>query len=143
MKRVIIASEYVEAMAVINPKMSKQLTIRAEVVQGGEGEIPHIHVYHSPARNPRECSYIRLDKPEYSPHHKGFKNKPLTKKQFIELMTALWDKEIPGVGHISMTGYEGAVNIWVDTYEDDYSKFTIDTEGHIVMPDYTQLATSK
>ena len=40
----------------------------------------------------------------------------------------------------SGTGYERAVDIWVDAFEDgSYEKSTLDTNGAPVMPDYETL----
>lgn len=40
----------------------------------------------------------------------------------------------------SGTGYERAVDIWVDTFEDgSYDKFTLDDNGVPVMPNYDEL----
>ena len=74
-------------MAIINPKMCKQLSIQVEVEQRDEGSVPHVHVYLDKTRNKKNCSFVRLDKPEYCTHHKD--GKPLNRKQkeeFIELM---------------------------------------------------------
>lgn len=134
----------ITAMVTINPGMCKQYDIEVEVEQRDEGEIPHIHVYPNTKRNPRECSYIRLDKPEYSNHHKH--NKKMSKKlkkQFISIMESNWDKHYRecGNGEIRVaTGYEGAVDTWVECYENgEYTKFTLDQNGDPVMPDYTKL----
>ena len=48
--------EHLNEMAIINPKMCKQLTIQVGVKQKDEGEIPHIHVYHGKTRNHKKCS---------------------------------------------------------------------------------------
>ena len=86
-KRIYNENQSLKEMAIINPRLCNQLTIQVEIEQRDEGPIPHVHVYHDKTRNPKECSYIRLDKCAYSEHHKD--NKPLPKKlknQFIELM---------------------------------------------------------
>lgn len=133
----------IECMSRINPQLCENLQITVDVVQGGEGPIPHVHVYHDKNCNPKKCSYVRLDVAEYSTHHKY--NIPLPsklKKQFIEVMTSIWRKyfiETPS-GLRPATGYEAAVNTWVDTYEHgDYSKFTLDEKGELIPPDYSQL----
>lgn len=139
----------IEAMSTINPQLCEQLTIQVEVEQSGEGQIPHVHVYHDKTRDETKCSYIRLDKAEYSPHHdsKGNKtdNKPLSKKlkrEFISVMTGDWPhKYTETVSGVRIaTGYEAAVDTWVDTYEHgDYSKFRKDENGNLIMPDYNKL----
>lgn len=83
----------IEAMSIINPKLCRNLAIQVEVEQRDEGEIPHLHVYHDKTRNPKKCSYVRLDKAEYSPHHDIM---PLgnLKDQFIKVMTSPWQKHV-------------------------------------------------
>ena len=131
-------------MAMINPRYCKDHQVQVEIEQHGESKIPHMHVYHSNDRNLANCSYIRLDAPEYysDVRHKGI---PLTeeiKKQFLEVMN------LPFPGHLcvdkdgkimEMTGYQYAVQTWVDTFEEDYSKFEMDEKGLAVMPDYAHL----
>lgn len=130
----------VEAMAQINPQLGQKLTIRVDVVQGSEGPIPHMHVYHNKTLNPKECSYVRLDKAAYSEHHKD--NKPLPdklKEQFLLVMTTVWPKHYIETteGARRATGYEAAVDIWSDTYEGgSYAKFHLDDTGAPIMPDY-------
>ena len=130
-------------MAIINPQLCNNISIQVEVEQRDEGPIPHMHVYHNKTRNPKECSYIRLDAPEYSTHHKD--NIPLSnklKKEFIQVMTQPWQKHIIAVpsGYRPATGYEAAVDIWVDTFEKgDYSKFNLDADGNVIPIDYSKL----
>lgn len=136
--------EPIESMAIINPRLCRNLTIQVEIEQRDEGPIPHVHVYHDKTRNPNKCSYVRLDLPEYSYHHKD--NIPLPsklKKEFIEVMTSPWSKtkvETP-TGVRYQTGYEAAVYTWVDTFESegDYSKFNLDEHGELIQPDYNKL----
>jgi len=133
----------IEAMAQINPQLCEKLTIRVDVVQGGEGPIPHMHVYHDKTLNSKKCSYVRLDKAEYSTHHKD--NVPLPsklKKQFLKVMDTIWPKYIieTSTGYRPATGYEAAVGTWVDTYEHgDYSKFNLDENGDLIPVDYSSL----
>ena len=137
--------EPIVAMSTINPQMCKQFGIEVEVEQRNEGPIPHLHVYHDRSRNPKRCSYIRLDKAEYSDHHEQ-PSAPLPKKvkdKFIQIMNSPWPKQLKQLADGTVrpaTGYEAAVDTWVDTYEEgDYSKFTQDTEGNLVCPDYSRL----
>ena len=138
-------TEYIVAMATINPQMCDKFGISVEVEQRDEGPIPHLHVYHDSTRDIRKCSYIRLDRAEYSDHHSmpSPKLPKQVKKEFLEIMTSPWKKQIHILPDGTMrvaTGYEAAVDIWVDTYEEnDYSKFTFDTKGNLVMPDYSVL----
>ena len=69
-KRIYNENQSLKEMAIINPRLCNQLTIQVEIEQRDEGPIPHVHVYHDKTRNPKECSYIRLDKCAYSEHHK-------------------------------------------------------------------------
>ena len=45
MVRPIGEFESLNEMAIINPKMCKQLSIQVEVEQRDEGPVPHVHVY--------------------------------------------------------------------------------------------------
>lgn len=141
----ITSDTYVVAMATINPQLCKKFGIAVEVEQRDEGPIPHLHVYWDSTRNPRKCSYIRLDKPEYSDHH-GEVSKPLPKeckKQFLEIMNSEWPKTFHELADGTVkkaTGYEAAVDTWVDTYENgSYDKFTLDNDGNLVALDYSTL----
>lgn len=128
-------------MAIVNPRLCKQLKIQVEVEQRDEGPIPHVHVYHDKTRNPKKCSYVCLDKAEYCSFHGDAPALPKElKKEFIQLMTTVYTrKQTGGTG----SGYEMAVDTWIETYEDedDYSKFTLDKDGKLVMPDYSLLET--
>lgn len=145
MKRYVRSTKYIEAMAIINPKLCKLLAIQVEVEQRDEGPVPHVHVYHDKTRNPRKCSYVRLDMPEYSYHHSdNIPLPPKLKEQFIQVMNSPWSKEkieMPDGSFRSATGYEAAVNTWVDTFESegDYSKFSFSEDGTLRMPDYSKL----
>ncbi len=131
-------------MAIVNPKLCKQLTIQVEIEQRDEGPIPHLHVYHDKTRNPKKCSYIRLDKCAYSDHHKD--NIPLPKKlkeQFVELMNSICRNSVMydiNNNIVPATGYQSAVLIWADTYEDGkLDKFKLDDNGLIKQIDYSKL----
>ena len=145
----IYATEPIMAMATINPKLCKQKSIRLEVVQCGEGSNPHIHVYW----NDGKVSFIDLTKPEYAEHHdeECFLLGKKQKQEFIEIMTAIWNKyavelnELDDNGNPTgktyftpATGYEAAVQIWCDTYGGE-DRFTYEPDGRPVMPDYELL----
>lgn len=137
MKRKIVEDkEYITSSAMINPQLSEHLSIEVRVLQGGEGPIPHVHVYHDKTRNPKRCSAVRLDKAEYSQHHKNLP--PLDRKmkeEFIQIMNSRWVRR-----GSEYTGYVNSVDTWVDTYEHgDYSKFDLDENGVPKMPDYEEL----
>lgn len=102
-----------------------------------EGQTPHVHVYLDKTRDSRKCAVVRLDRAEYSTHH----GEPVVrmnkrqKKEFLRIMKSQWNSRL-GSG----TGYERAVDIWVDAFEGgSYEKFTLDTNGAPVMPDYETL----
>ena len=130
-------------MAIINPKMCKQLSIQVEVEQRDEGPVPHVHVYLDKTRNKKNCSFVRLDKSEYCTHHSD--GKPLNRKQrkeFIQLMKSPSNLFIPNNEGVPtpINWYQNAVIIWCETYEDgDLSKFNCDNKGIPVMPDYSNL----
>ena len=131
-------------MAIINPKKCKNATIQIEVEQRDEGPIPHVHVYLDKTRNPKNCSFVRLDTCAYSTHHKD--NKPMTRKQkeqFIEIMEELCPNTFMTDNNgnpVQATGYQAAILIWSQTFEDgDLSKFELDENGLIVQLDYSNL----
>lgn len=143
-KRVYSENQSLKEMAIINPKLCNQLTIQVEIEQRDEGPIPHVHVYHNKTRNPKECSYVRLDKCAYSEHH--IDNKPLPKKlkrQFVELMDNICRGQVIYDNNDNphpATGYQAAVRIWSETFEnDDLSKFELDENGLIKQMDYSNL----
>lgn len=144
MIRVINENESLNEMAIINPKMCKQLSIQIEVEQRDEGHVPHVHVYLDKTRNKKNCAYIRLDKVGYCTHHKDGKHLDKDqKKQFLEVMNSvvrgsvIYDKDD---NMIQANGYQTAVMIWANTWEDgNLSKFNLDENGVIVQLDYSTL----
>lgn len=142
MKRVINSTENIYAMSIINPRLCKQLSIQIELEQRDEGPIPHLHVYLDKTRNPKNCAYIRLDIPEYAPHHDSVKMNKKQKKEFLEVMNSLTPNSftlsrINGEGR-QATGYQTAVEIWIETFGETV-KFQYDEDGFILMPDYDSL----
>ena len=137
-----LEEQYLYEMAIVNPKLCRQLTIQAEICQRDEGPIPHIHIFHDKTRNPKKCSCIRLDEVAYSPHHKSTIELPRKlKKEFIKLMTLLSNDfmEDDNGNVIRLNGYQSAVKTWVETYEDNYNKFKLDERGIPITLDYTKL----
>ena len=139
MKKLI--KQPIEAMAIINPRLCRELSIQVELEQSNEGPIPHLHVYLDKTRNPKRCAYIRLDEAGYSPHHESAKMSKKNKKDFLKLMHApnrsstiysIFDEDKFHVAN----GYETAVNTWIDTYPGSEKYFRFDQEGFPVMPDY-------
>lgn len=145
----LYGKEPIMAMATINPKLCEQKSIRVEVVQGGEGPSPHVHVYW----NNGKVSYVSLIDAAYSDHHDE-ENTPFRAKQkseFIEIMSKIWKKYAIELNSLDSngnptgdtyftpaTGYEAAVQIWCDTYGGE-DKFNYDTDGRPIMPDYNKL----
>ena len=134
---------YLTEMAIINPRYCKDHTIQVEVEQRNEGPIPHLHVYHDKTRNPKKCSYVRLDKAEYSPHHDVIALPKTIKEQFIEVMNSINPNhvmlDLEGNYHPA-NGYQSAVQIWSETFEDGaLDKFNLDNNGLIIPVDYTNL----
>ncbi len=141
-------TEPIMAMATINPQLCKQSSIRVEVVQGGEGPNPHVHVY----CNDGKVAYVSLTKAEYADHHDDCPAlSKVEKKEFIKIMNTLWKKQWIEINIldnnknptgetkvVNATGYEAAVQIWCDTYGGE-EKFKYDAEGRPVIPDYRLL----
>jgi len=133
-------------MAQINPKLSKSIKrpIYIGVPQGREGPIPHAHVYHNSSLNKKECSFIRLDIPEYSPHHDKIPLPRELEKSFISVLREEWPKynitEKDGTTRAA-TGYEAAMDMWIDSNGlADNIVLNIDEEtGVWIMPDYYEL----
>lgn len=142
MKRIIKSSENTYAMAIINPQLCKKSSIQIELEQRDEGPIPHLHVYLDKTRNPKNCAYIRLDKPEYAPHHKSVRMSKKQKREFLEIMNEI----VPRAYTLSVTtgqerhatGYENAVETWIQTFGETV-EFEYDEEGYPLMPDYSLL----
>lgn len=142
--------EPIMAMATINPQLCRQKSIRIEVVQGGEGNKAHVHVYWTDGR----ISYIDLTAPIYAEHHHGQKGDPLTRKtrdEFVDIMSAVWSKyaielyKLDDEGKptketyfVRATGYEAAVQLWIDTYGMD-ERFEFEPDGRPIMPDYSAI----
>ena len=137
-----LEEQYLVEMAIINPSECKKLTIQVEVEQRDEGPIPHLHVYHNKNRNPKECSYVRLDKVGYAPHHDLIKLNKKLKSQFVHLMNMPCDEYMKDKNGniVELNGYQNAVRIWVSTFEDkDLSKFNLDENGIPITLDYEEL----
>lgn len=145
----IYANEPIMAMATINPQLCKTKSIRLEVVQGGEGSNPHIHVYW----NDGHVSYVDLTEPKYADHHDDENTKlgKKQKKEFIEIMKSIWTKyaielykldehgnRTAETHYVPATGYEAAVQIWCDTYGGE-ERFKFDLSGRPIMPNYDLL----
>ena len=136
MKRYILTS------AQIDPKYSKvnlKYIDRVDVVQGGEGPIPHMHILMKTG----EVAYPRLDVAEYSDHHKdGYVFNGKEKREFINFMGKTWDRRLiqsRTTDEVKIaTNYEAAVDTWIETYDGE-DKFNFDSDGFPISPDYSQL----
>lgn len=137
-----LEEQYLYEMAIINPRMCRNLAIQVEIEQRDEGPIPHVHVYHDKTRDRRKCSCVRLDEAKYTIHHKG--KKPLPRKlkeQFIELMNNPSNEYMKNNKGdlVELNGHQLAVKIWQDTYGDEYSHFEFDENEIPITPDYRKL----
>lgn len=121
---------YISTSAQIDPKHQPGDSIdRIDVVQGGEGPVPHMNVLMKNG----QVAYIRLDKPEYADHHSdvSYRLNSKEKKDLQNRMDNAWDRHMvmsvkDGSSKIA-TRYEAAVDIWIDTYEgEDNFTFTDD-----------------
>lgn len=142
MYRIVADQEPILAMSVINPQRCRELNLQVQIVQGGEGPIPHVHVYLDKSLSSNNCAYVRLDRPEYSIHHKDGKHlSSAEKEKFLDIMNRLWRKQFTEsiiTGQFKpATGYQAAVEIWKDTYGETMP-FEYDDEGYPLMPDYEQ-----
>ena len=145
----VMDGEYIMEMAKINPQLHKKLLntvgfIYVSVPQGNEGSIPHMHIYHDKSLNIKKCTFLRLDKAEYSPHHPVLELPSNLQKCFLEIMTSVWSnyhiKEKNGTSRAA-TGYEAAVHTWISTHDlADSIKFKVDDKTGIwIMPPYNEL----
>lgn len=134
-------------MCTINPKMcgSGSVKLQIEIEERDEGPVPHLHVYLSQERDPKNCVCVQLNAAAYFDHHNAKPPKTFNKEQkerFIEIMTSLWSgrctESITGGKVRPANGYEAAVRIWSDCYEDHYPNvsFRYDSGGFLIMPDY-------
>lgn len=143
MKRLLHSDDFIFAMAIINPPMCKNSSIQIELEQRDEGNIPHVHVYLDKTRNPKNCAWVRLDKPEYLPKHKSVRLKDREKEEFIRIMKSVWPKEFiqskTNPENVKMaTGYEAAIKIWEDTFGES-KLISYSENGFPIMPDYENL----
>lgn len=134
---------YLTEMAIINPRYCKNHTLQVEIEQNNEGPIPHMHVYHDKTRNPRKCSYVRLDKAEYSPHRDLVPLPKNIKEQFIEVMNSINPNQVMldvNGNYHAANGYQSAVQIWAETFENGcLDKFNLDESGLIIPINYDKL----
>ena len=152
----------INAMATINPKLNTQHQSLVFVAQRDEGPIPHLHVEFQNSKGQTVSSYISLQRAEYSTHHSDGVLLPKNiKEEFLKVMNTLWmkwrveelvydsDGKFSGETQlVPATGYEAAVDIWLDTWEKDEekgkAKFAWDEQtGKAIMPNYDSLKTRR
>lgn len=125
-------------MALVNTTLCRSLGLQVSVLQGGEGSIPHVHVIDANGLN----TCVKLTDCEYFAHgkHKGKMGKK-QKEKFIQIMNELTNiaVEISDGNFKKLTGYQNAVKLWVESYEDDYSKFALGEDGLPINIDYSEL----
>ena len=102
-----------------------------------------MHVFLDHTWNLKQCAFIRLDKPEYVPQKNSIKLSTKQKEELIYILASEyngnWIASIVDKSNIkAATGYEAAVQTWIDTYEEN-NKIQYDRNGFPVMPDYTKL----
>ena len=131
-------------MAFINPRLCKKLSIKVAVEQHDtKTTVPYLHVFLDNTWNLKKCAFIRLDKPEYVPEKNSKRLSTKQKEELIYILTSEskyhWLTSIIDKSNIkAATGYETAVQTWIDTYEGN-NKIQYDKNGFLVMPDYTKL----
>ena len=105
------------------------------VLQGGEGIVPHVHVYFGKESNKNtEVSHICLHEATYAPQHDN--TKKLISEEKKELIY-FFHHIRKAKGGEERTCWQEAVDIWIDTYDD--TLFHRDEKGVIIMPDYNKL----
>lgn len=131
-------------LALINPRLCKKLSIKVAVEQHDtKTAVPYLHVFLDNTWNLKNCAFIRLDKPEYVPEKNSKRLSTKQKEELIYILTrecnGNWIASIIDNSNIkAATGYETAVQTWIDTYEGN-NKIQYDKNGFLVMPDYTKL----
>ena len=131
-------------LALINPRLCKKFSIKVAVEQHDtKTTVPYRHVFLDNTWNLKKCAFIRLDKPEYVPEKNSKRLSTKQKEELIYILTSEskyhWLTSIIDKSNIkAATGYETAVQTWIDTYEGN-NKIQYDKNRFLVMPDYTKL----
>lgn len=131
-------------LALINPRLCKMLSIKIAIEQRDmETTIPYLHVFLDNMWNLKNCAFVRLDKPEYIPEKNSIRLSIKQKEELIYILSSEskyhWIASIVDKNNIKIaTGYEVAVQIWTDTFEEN-DKIQYDKNGFPVMPDYAML----
>ena len=95
-----------------------------------ETTIPYLHVFLDNMWDLRNCAFVRLDKPEYVPEKNSIRLSTKQKEELIYILTSEskyhWTTSIVDKNNIKIaTGYEVAVQVWTDTYEENNKKMCI------------------
>ena len=131
-------------LALINPRLCKMLSIKVAIEQRDmETTIPYLHVFLDNMWNLKNCAFVRLDKPEYVLEKNSIRLSIKQKEELIYILSSEskyhWITSIVDKNNIKIaTGYEVAVQIWTDTFEEN-DKIQYDKKGFPVMPDYAML----
>lgn len=131
-------------ISIINPRLCKKVSIKVAIEQHDtETTIPYLHVFLDNMWDLKNCAFVRLDKPEYVPEKNSIRLSTKQKEELIYILMSEskyhWTTSIVDKNNIKIaTGYEVAVQVWTDTYEEN-NKIQYDKYGFPVMPDYTRL----
>lgn len=84
--------------------------------------VSYLHVFLDNTWHLKNCAFIRLDKPEYVPEKNSKRLSTKQKEELIYILTrecnGNWIASIIDNSNIkAATGYETAVQTWIDTYE--------------------------
>lgn len=84
--------------------------------------VPYLNVFLDNTWHLKNCAFIRLDKPEYVPEKNSKRLSTKQKEELIYILTrecnGNWIASIIDNSNIkAATGYETAVQTWIDTYE--------------------------
>lgn len=131
-------------LAIINPRLCRKSSIKISIEQHDtETTIPYLHVFLDNAWDLKNCAFIRLDKPEYVSEKNSIRLSTKQKEELIYILSSeskyYWITSIVDKNNIKIaTGYEVAVQVWTDTFEEN-DKIQYDKNGFPIMPDYTML----
>ncbi|MCD8108510.1 MAG: hypothetical protein LUE14_00170 [Clostridiales bacterium] len=150
MKRTPLRQKY--GTSIINPRLCDRYNMIVEIEQrifeeelvGFPVFMPHIHVCLDQSDNSEHSAYIRLDKAEYMSGFQSAKINSEQKETLIKILSSPWDRYVIQSRRTDETsvasGYQAAVDIWIDTYGDEsMEKFQFNEAGFPVMPDYSFL----
>jgi hypothetical protein len=142
----IYDEEYLFEMSEVYPKYiiehNPRINFHISVPQGKEGPIPHFHMSFGSKRNKnkKDTSFIRLDIPEYSPHHDDYKKlNRLEKEELVKFMNTLRISTRVDGSYEYYSCWKECVDLWINNHGDPYNLFEKDKNGNYIMPDYSLL----